>query len=75
MASGHRSACSVWDTRQRWRVSGPIGHLADGFRDRVARIHAERGPGFLLESLSIAWLTTTIDGCRRRWDTRDFAVY
>ena len=53
--------------RQHLRVTTQIGPLAQGFRDRVARIHSERRAGFLLESLSIQELTTVIDRARRPW--------
>ena len=45
------------------------------FAIAFARIRAGRHAGFLLESLSIPWITRVIDGTTRPLDTRGFAGY
>ena len=45
------------------------------FAIALARNHVARRDGFLLESLSIPWITTTGRRGRKAGDTRGFAVY
>ena len=54
------------DTRQRRRVSSRISHLAGVFAIAFARIHAGRRVGFLVESPSIPWIATVLDGTTGR---------